>query len=180
MAILAGLAPLFRPTAIVYGMTALGLALWLGRKLPRRTLALAVVLFTLGLSTLLATNQARYGSPFEFGHRLNLSYNPVDQYGKDFGDAYRDAPLGAASAELLSALFLSRTANGYDFLRPDVLPFQSPLPRFREFYFATFSPWMRAAHLWASSIITRSQGICSRLWTTLSCLAKSSEVIHWR
>ncbi len=139
-----GVTMMFRPTAIAYGAVAAALGLILGwrAQLGRRALAGSALLFALGVAAQLAVNQLRFQSPFEFGQLLNISYNTIDQLAKNFGAPYWHEPLRRAVPELLSALFLSKRANGYWFYQANVLDWQSPTLRFREFYFGTFRPWM--------------------------------------
>src|SRR5262249_13713501 len=87
------------------------------------------------------TQQLRFGSPFETGQLLNVSYIPVDQFAKMFGYPFWYEPWRRAAAELFSSLFLADADwNGVDWYQSGIHPSQSETLRFREFYFSTFTP----------------------------------------
>lgn len=144
---LAGIAPLFRPTLLfAAGVTvALGCASCLrpaGRRAASarwRTIAIALVAFTGGLALDAAIGIARFGSPFETGQLLNVSYIPADQAAKLFGYPFRAQPFTVAAAELLSSLVLPARWNTPQWYASGIHAWQAPVVRFREFYFTPFT-----------------------------------------
>jgi hypothetical protein len=143
-ALLAGLAPLFRPTLIFDAAVTFALATVLRARTRERRpatpaigVASALAVGALGVVGLL--NQLRFGSALETGQLLNVSYIPTDQAAKLFGYPFRHEPFGRAAAELVSSLVLPARWNFPRWYAPDIHPWQSPTVRFREFYFTTFT-----------------------------------------
>ncbi|MBY0274074.1 hypothetical protein K2Z84_01940 [Candidatus Binatia bacterium] len=145
--VLAGIAPLFRPTLLfAAGITvALGCCACLLAS-PRRstaarfrTIAIAAAAFAGGLALDAAIGVARFGSPFETGQLLNVSYIPADQAAKLFGYPFRAQPFAVAAAELLSSLVLPASWNTPRWYATGIHPWQAPVVRFREFYFVPFT-----------------------------------------
>ncbi|MCX8156761.1 MAG: hypothetical protein N3J91_09990 [Verrucomicrobiae bacterium] len=106
-----------------------------------RALGLGLVLFGLGGALLFYTNLARFGSGFEFGHRLNLQNLYGSMYATRFDHPYQLEPVWSASRELLGLLFFTREFNGGDFYQQNFFPGQSPTLRWREVYLTTYNPW---------------------------------------
>jgi len=157
---LAGLAPLVRPTLIVDAAVTVGLAaLVRTTRTERRTMALALgaAAFGAGLACVGLVNFLRFGSPFETGQLLNVSYIPTDQAAKLFGYPFWSEPFRSAAAELLSSLVLPAQWNAPRWYATAIHPWQSATVRFREFYFTTFTPlhlallvtaWLAVAGVW--------------------------------
>lgn len=139
---LAGVAPFFRPTLLFVALVTLALALAVARRQGLRTAdaAIGAAFFCAGLAALGTVNFLRFGSPFETGQLLNVSYIPVDQFSKVFGYPFWYEPWTSAVRELVSSLCLAESWNGTDWYRSAIHPWQSPALRFREFYFSTFTP----------------------------------------
>ena len=144
---LAGIAPLFRPTLLFAAGTTIALGcgaclLPSGRRstpLRVRTLAIALAAFAGGIALDAAIGIARFGSPFETGQLLNVSYIPADQAAKLFGYPFRAQPFAVAAAELLSSLVLPARWNTPQWYASGIHPWQAPVVRFREFYFTPFT-----------------------------------------
>lgn len=144
---LAGIAPLFRPTLLfAAGISiALGCGAQLSAPLRRslraasRTVAIALAAFAGGVALDAAIGIARFGSPFETGQLLNVSYIPADQAAKLFGYPFRAQPFAVAAAELLSSLVLPARWNTPQWYASGIHPWQAPVVRFREFYFTPFT-----------------------------------------
>lgn len=140
---LSGLSPFFRPTLVFTAAVTTSIALvlaWRGGR-PATELALGVALFALGPVALVVTSELRFGSPFETGQLLNVSYIPLDQFAKMFGYPFWFEPARSAAAELFSSLFLADARwNGVDWYQSGIHPWQSDTLRFRELYFSTFTP----------------------------------------
>ena len=156
---LAGLAPLMRPTLIVDAAVTVGLAGLVRARPERRATALALggAAFVAGLVLVGVVNFRRFGSPFETGQLLNVSYIPTDQAAKLFGYPFWSEPFRSAAAELLSSLTLPARWNAPQWYAPAIHPWQSATVRFREFYFTTFTPlhlgllvagWITVAAAW--------------------------------
>lgn len=154
---LAGLGGLIRPTLVFYGASTLAVALALMvRRCPgiggcgagpsashsfyRWRTWVAVGLFVAGGTVLYMTNLVRFGSGFEFGHRLNTQRGSLlgSVYATRFDHPFQEEPLGRAARELFGALFLARRFNGGDWYAREIFPGQSPTVRWREFYFTTY------------------------------------------
>lgn len=180
-----GLMPFIRPTMVFYGGAAVGVAAFVawrrGLRLPAVVSGLAVYCLLIG--TLLWSNNQRFGSPFEFGHSLNLNGLAPMRYASRFDHPYQDESLVSAVRELGSILFFTKeflvpSNSGYE---PDLFKGQSSTFRWREIYFSTFGPlelvfvlgaWGRA--LWR---LKRHRGVALSeptaalgLWSLLSTL----------
>jgi hypothetical protein len=140
----AGAAGLVRPTVWFYGLATAIVASW--RWLAARgrrgvaTVALGGVLFVAGGAVLYATNARRFGDGMEFGHRLNLESKPGNLYATRFGYPFEHASLPAALAEELGALFDRPDKHVHTtFYGRNLHVGQSPIVRWREYYFTTFT-----------------------------------------
>jgi hypothetical protein len=86
------------------------------------------------------TNLLRFGDGFEFGHRLNLQEGSLlgSIYATRFDYPFQAEPLWRAGRELLGALFASPKWNGSAWYATEIFAGQSPMVRWREFYFTTY------------------------------------------
>lgn len=140
----AGLTGLIRPTVWFYGLATAALATILyvraegKRALP--AVAIGAALFVAGGAALYATNASRFGAGTEFGHRLNLESLPGNIVATRFSYPFERASLVEAAAELAGGMFgrpeQEATRKFYD---TGLHVGQSELPRWREYYFTTFS-----------------------------------------
>ncbi|RME92761.1 MAG: hypothetical protein D6766_09495, partial [Verrucomicrobia bacterium] len=164
----AGFGGLIRPTLVLHGFGLLfsGAMLWwlYGRKPePGRArlgvLAAGLALFCVGNGVLYVTNLARFGSGFEFGHKLNVQHLYGSMYATRFDHPYAEEPLGSALRELGGWLFAARTYEARDFYRTGLFPGQSETVRWREVYLRTFDPgyglWVAAGWVAALGVLTR-------------------------
>jgi hypothetical protein len=161
--LMAGLGGLVRPTLVFYGIITIILAtiqvifksnlcfnpVQLPLPIPSRMrrqisprfmswrLWVGVLGFAAGGLILFLTNQVRFGSGFEFGHKLNMVNTGV-VYATRFDYPFEDEPLSSAARELCGALFSVKELNGDDFYRQPFFPGQSQTVRWRQFYFLTF------------------------------------------
>lgn len=140
----AGLLGFIRPTAWCYGFATAAVASvrWLMLRGRRGLLEVALggVLFAAGGGALYATNAARFGDGFEFGHRLNLQSLPGNLYATRFSYPMQRASLGEAAIELGASLFDRpelRARGG--FYQKHLHHGVSTKPRWREYYFTTFT-----------------------------------------
>lgn len=140
----AGLTGLVRPTVWFYGLgTALVASAILVRQRGRSAapaIALGLALFVAGGGALYATNAQRFGSGTEFGHRLNVHSLPGNIVATRFSYPFERAGTLEATKELIGSLFDGperRSKRG--FYQTGLHHGQSPLPRWREYYFTTFS-----------------------------------------
>lgn len=146
----AGLTGLFRPTVWFYGLaTALIASAILLRQRGRpaiRAIALGLALFVAGGGVLYATNAQRFGRGTEFGHRLNVHSLPGNIVATRFSYPFERAGTAEAGKELVASLFDGperRSKRG--FYQTGLHRGQSPRPRWREYYFTTFSwPYLPA------------------------------------
>lgn len=144
----AGASGFIRPTVWPWGLAAAVVATvaWL-RAGGRQRVAIAVLgaaLFIAGGGALYATNAARFGSGFEFGHRLNLQSLPGNMYGSRFSYPMQRASLGTAALELATSFFdrpERRKHKESRFYEPNLHRGVSSIVRWREYYFTTFSWW---------------------------------------
>lgn len=175
---LAGLGGLFRPTVWFYGAATLIVATAVllrdarararahadhadrgdragraGRGRIAGPLALGLALFLAGGGLLYASNAHRFGRGSEFGHRLNLHSLPGNIMATRFSYPFERASLGEASAELFGSLFdrpEKRSKRG--FYQTGLHRGQQPIPRWREYYFSTYS-WPYAPLLCAGLVL---------------------------
>ncbi|MGN6108565.1 MAG: hypothetical protein ACTHU0_25895 [Kofleriaceae bacterium] len=162
---LAGLGGLFRPTVWFYGAATLVIASalwlrhtrgtsprgWLRRAAP--AIALGSALFVAGGGVLYLTNARRFGSGSEFGHRINLHSLPGNLVATRFSYPFERVELPGAAAELFGALFdrpEQRSSRG--FYNTGLHVGENAAPRWREYYFTTYS-WPYAAVLIAGLLI---------------------------
>jgi hypothetical protein len=154
---LAGLTGLVRPTVWFYGLgTALIASAILLRQHGRpagRSIALGLALFVAGGGALYATNALRFGRGSEFGHRLNIHSLPGNIVATRFSYPFERVGTLEATRELVGGLFDQperRSKRG--FYQTDLHRGQAPVPRWREYYFTTFS-WPYAAAIAAGLVI---------------------------
>ncbi|MBE0628397.1 MAG: hypothetical protein IH603_02130, partial [Burkholderia vietnamiensis] len=91
-----------------------------------------------GWGVLYATNLARFGDGFAFGHQLNLQFHYGSLYATRFDHPFAQEPLPAAARELFGLLFRAHDVTAGGYYRPDLFPGQSPTLRWREVYLTTF------------------------------------------
>jgi hypothetical protein len=131
-----GLAAIARPTILAYGVSTFAVAFALSRRAGwtwRQTLG-GIASLLLGLACVLGANWLRFGAPWEFGYAFQLNL----MYESRFDAPYVDEPIVSAAKELAGAMFFPSDINGLDFFAEDVIRWQSPTPRFRNFYHTTF------------------------------------------
>ena len=140
----AGLTGLIRPTVWFYGIGTAALATIIyvraqgKRALP--AIAIGAALFVAGGGALYATNAARFGAGSEFGHRINLEALPGNLVATRFSYPFERAGLVEAGVELAGSLFGRPERNASRlFYDRELHVGQSDLPRWREYYFTTFS-----------------------------------------
>lgn len=135
---LAGIAGFFRPTILAYGVATTAVAFVTMWRTPSRAKTLVgPALFTSAIGLLLWSNAVRFGSPLEFGHRLNVSATDIMYYSR-FGAPFDKTPLLPATAELFGSIFLVENLNGFRVYDQGIVAFQSPTPRWRHFYHSTY------------------------------------------
>jgi hypothetical protein len=139
----AGLVGFIRPTTWCYGLATavVASAMWLSVH-GRRGLAVVAIggaLFCGGGAALYATNAARFGNGFEFGHRLNVQSLPGNLYATRFSYPMQRASIGEATLELVTSLFdrPEQRARG-SFYQKNLHHGVSKKPRWREYYFTTY------------------------------------------
>lgn len=156
---LAGLGMFVRPTLVFHGAAALVAAvvgLWLCRRTSGEgpgtssvtevlTPARGVYLLGPGVGIYLAcgallytTNLLRFGSGFEFGHKLNLQVMMGSVYATRFDHPFASASLPEAAAELFGLLFCKKQFNGWFWYEPNLFAGQSDTPRWREVASTTY------------------------------------------
>jgi len=172
LGLLAGYGMFVRPTLVFHGGAALlsgGLWLWFcGRTAASergagdlsarsaakgtwfRVLAPGVAWFIVAGGLLYLTNLLRFGSGFEFGHRLNVQTLYGSMYATRFDHPYEDEPIASAARELFGLLFLPKR---YSWSQYETNQFagQSSTVRWREVGMPTYDLTYLAALLpaWA-------------------------------
>lgn len=137
-ATLAGLSALVRPTHGIYGLAGILVCsvMLLMRRRFFKTVILGNVVFVAGLLILPVTNQSRFGSPTEFGHRLTITGDSV-VYMTRFGNPLHQASIFEAGKEIFSWLFLNhRLRKTTD--EEHLIHWQAPHARWRDPYMTTF------------------------------------------
>jgi len=150
--VLGALSSLVRPTFGIYGAIApclSGLAMLRFRgthftRNPRIVVQIGAgwILVLAGFLLLVYSNQKRFGSPWEFGHRLNVSGDMII-YATRFGNPFAGVGSIDAAKELFSWIFLSPFHQTGDWCAPNILPWQANTIRWRDIYQPTFDPtWL--------------------------------------
>lgn len=119
LVVAAALVGMIRPTLWAYGAATFVVASVLHRR--GRDIAIAAALLVAGGGVLYATNARRFGSGFEFGHRLNLQAQSGNLYATRFSYPFARVGIAAAGEELAGALFDSPERHGsskLELLRP--------------------------------------------------------------
>jgi hypothetical protein len=99
-------------------------------------LLLGFGVFVLGGGLLFLTNQMRFGSGWEFGHRLNVNREPSGAvfYTTRFEDPFRRVPLVEAARELFGALYqVNDNFNATSWYAHGIFKGQSSTLRWRGF-----------------------------------------------
>lgn len=140
----AGLTGLIRPTVWFYGLgTSILATIVFVRAQGKQALpaiALGTALFVAGGGALYGTNAMRFGAGGEFGHRLNLHSLPGNIVATRFSYPFERVGFIEAAEELVGGLFsMPEKPLPKTFYDKDLHVGQSDLPRWREFYFTTFS-----------------------------------------
>ena len=158
----AGLTGFLRPTVWFYGLSTFAIAtvVWLlhiraqhaearGSNAPTRAwipramrvAAFGTALFVAGGGLLYASNARRFGAGTEFGHRLNIEALPGNVVATRFSHPFERVRLDDAAAELLTSLFTrpELQSQGKSFYQTGLHIGQQGTPRWREYYFTTFS-----------------------------------------
>jgi hypothetical protein len=149
LCVLAGIGGLIRPTLVFYGFATLAvaslvmfsherqllesrspIARWL-QFFRNPKLLLGVLLFVFGGGLLFITNFLRFGSGWEFGHRLNASSAIPSIYSTRFDYPFKHEPVGSAARELFGMLFLTDRFNNVAWYAQGIFPGQSPTIRKR-------------------------------------------------
>lgn len=162
----AGLTGLFRPTVWFYGLATVVVASAIVVRGRARhavpAVALGAALFVAGGTALFVTNALRFGRGSEFGHRLNVEELPGNLIATRFSYPFERVATLEAAQELVGSLFDGperRSKRG--FYQPHLHYWQSPTPRWREYYATTFSwPYVPvlAAGLGLAALAWRRRG----------------------
>jgi len=138
---LSGFIGFVRPTMLAYGGATVAVcvltAFLSGWRLAR--LSSGPILFGLGVLMLFLTNMHRFGSAFEFGHRLNMTGMDMMLFSRFQGPFDRE-PILSAAAELVGLLFFVRNHSDINTLYNEgLVAFQSQTPRLRWMHSQTFN-----------------------------------------
>jgi hypothetical protein len=139
--VLAVLLGLVRPTLAIYGLSAVLVVslILFWRSRSRGLIALINLGFLAGLAFLAGTNWIRFGSPFEFGHRLTINTDSM-VYLTRFGNPYAKTGTTDAAKELLGSLFLDSNVRDSGAYSENQFPWQSSGVRWRRLYMTLFDP----------------------------------------
>ena len=139
----AGAVGLIRPTVWFYGLATaiVATAIWLRDRRDLLAVAIGALLFVAGGAALWTTNRVRFGSGTEFGHRINLASLPGNLVATRFSYPFERVGTIEAAEEEVGALFdrPETRISGHGFYQKDLHHGQSDEPRWREYYFSTFS-----------------------------------------
>ena len=111
-----------------------------GKSIFNPRLLCGLLLFLSGGGLLFITNYLRFGSGWEFGHRLNLQGGSLlpSVYFTRFGYPYSQVPLTKSLRELFGALFQEKNFSDLYWYAPNIFPGQGSTLRWREFSFTTY------------------------------------------
>jgi hypothetical protein len=139
LSLFAGLIGFVRPTVLAYGGATIVVAFLCARSAGWRwrRCVIGPALFASGLGLLYWTNLVRFGSGLEFGHRLNMTSRDLI-YLSRFDAPFDHEPFLPAAKELFGALFFANYLNGFSDTVGRLVLWESPTPRMRHFYTATF------------------------------------------
>src|SRR6185437_7388620 len=130
-----GLLPFIRPTFGIYGFASMLMAWFVSRRAHWawwKSFA-GPAFFGVGILLLLWTNQQRFGSMLEFGHKLNLSATNCE-FLSQFYNPYGKERLWPAARELVGTMFFTPGLNGFDAFREHAVRWQSAAIRYRAIY----------------------------------------------
>ena len=153
-----GFLALIRPTTGIYGFASLVVAWFVSRQARWEwwKSLMGPALFGVGIVLLLWTNQQRFGSFLEFGHRLNLSATNCE-FISQFDNPYAKEPMWSSARELVGSLFFTRELNGFEAFQQAV-QWQSPTVRYRAIYHTTFD-WTFLVGMAAGWVFTLRRGL---------------------
>jgi hypothetical protein len=128
-----------RPTHAIYGLIGLlvGSLLFWRRERKVKAIALGTALWFASVGLLAWTNNVRFGSPTEFGHRLTVSTGSM-VYLTRFGNPFREATPVNTVRELFGMLFLNPNVRGTGAFADNLFPGQSAITRWRRLDLTTF------------------------------------------
>ena len=155
---LAGLGGFIRPTLVFYGFATVAVAglvmacherqpsrcgtkpVHLLKSIGNRHLLFGLLFFLSGGGLLFITNYLRFGSGWEFGHRLNLQGGSLlpSVYFTRFGYPFSQVPLTESLRELFGSLFQEKNFSDLYWYAPNIFPGQDSIIRWREFSFTTY------------------------------------------
>jgi len=138
---LAGLIGFVRPTMLAYGGATLvvctSVALFSGWRITK--VSSGPIVFGFGMLMLFLTNQYRFGSGFEFGHRINMTETDVMLFSR-FHAPFDKEPIWSATSELVGLLFFVRNFNDVEtYYNDGLVALQSQTTRLRALYGHTFN-----------------------------------------
>jgi len=132
-------------------------ARWASGRRLLGSVVVALILFGAGGGVLYVTNLLRFGSGFEFGHKLNVQHGGLNGslYATRFDHPYSDEPFLSAARELFGLLFLCRELRAGDYYRQNMFPGQSPTVRWRAMgpstYDVSYLVWMIGG--WVAAVV---------------------------
>lgn len=129
-----------RPTHGIYGLSAIliGSLILLLRQHAVKKVILGCIIFFVGLALLGLTNEVRFGSPQEFGHRLTVSSNSMVYLTRFENPFLASGP--SAAEELIGMLFFDSNVRGANAYAEDLFPGQTQITRWRRLDLTTFDP----------------------------------------
>ena len=191
--VLAGLTPLVRPTVAIYGLMGITICVVVQYLRIKRVSAMApVCVFAAGLIGVAVTNQFRFGSPFEFGHRLTVSSEEM-VYITRFGNPYNETSGTAAARELFTALFFSPQLGIQDVFSHNAFHGQANQDRWRRLNFTAFGPayfiagalaigasfWMRIRGSRAEFAADQKLALANLFWFSVSFTGLFAFYLHY-
>jgi hypothetical protein len=194
LSLFAGLAAFVRPTIGAYGLATLvvtGLITRQARWSWSKSLA-GPALFGIGCALLYWSNLVRFGSGVEFGHQLTCTSLDL-MYRLRFRTAANDIDFWSAAKELLGYLFFAKRPDGSEFYLANLISWESPAPRWRNFYQTTFDwtylaailaiwfwvAWNRIAPQNQSRTCTNSELTVTAAWAVLSVAALTTFYLQY-
>lgn len=111
---ISGFAINIRPTIGAYGGITFAIAFYFSQKSKIKFSFTGLILYLAGVGFFFGMNYVRFGSPFEFGHKLGLTLNPLLHYIVKFDNPMNWIPFWKASFGMILNMFFLNPSDYYN------------------------------------------------------------------